>query len=195
MGNVRRMWRPSATLVVLFAVGYLGIVGYARAMRMDADDVPHGQQVVVAPTTPAPAAPDEMAPSTPVTPARGTEPAQAGSDGSDGSSDASVGKWVAAAAGDDAKAREAAITALAKAPRAQAIPALTRVLKSGDPGTDKPLALRSLRTLAIDQGDADNRIREVLRDAVYHGDEESLVQGAQSTLDEVEQAVSGRRPR
>ena len=194
MGNVRRMWRPSATLVVLFAVGYLGIVGYARAMRTEADDVPHGQQVVVAPTTPAPAASDEMAPSKPVTLARGTETAQAGSDGSDGS-DASVGKWVAAAAGDDAKAREAAITALAKAPRAQAIPALTRVLKSGDPGTDKPLALRSLRTLAIDQGDADNRIREVLRDAVYHGDEESLVQGAQSTLDEVEQAVSGRRLR
>jgi len=120
---------------------------------------------------------------------------QASADTAGATSGDTVGKWVAAAGGADAKAREAAIAALAKAPRAQALPVLTRVLKSGDPRTDKPLALRSLRTLAIDQGDADNHIREALREAVYHGDDDALVQSAQTTLDDVEAVAAGRRPR
>ena len=179
------MWRPSATLVALFAVGFIAIFGYARAMRTEADDVPHvGQPIVTAPapvprSQSAPVAHEEVVP----------QPEQAAP--SQASPDDAVDKWITDAAGNDAKARATAIAALAKAPRVQALPALTRVLKSGEPRTDKPLALRSLSTLAIDQGDADNRIRETLREAVYHGDDDDGVRAAQSTLDEVEQAVSG----
>jgi hypothetical protein len=183
MANVQQLWRPSVTLVALFVVGYLGIVGYARAMRAEADDSHKGAVATAAPTPRAesPAAspsdlsmlPDLESQSSPRPPAD------------------AIAKWVTDAVGDDAKARAIAIAALAKAPRAQALPPLKRVLESGDSAVDRPLALSSLRTLAFEQGDADNQIRETLREAVYHVDDEQVARDAQTTLDEVEQAVSG----
>jgi hypothetical protein len=62
------------------------------------------------------------------------------------------------------------------------------VLNTGEPEVDRPLALRSLRTLALHQGDTDGVIRNVLRQAIYHGDNEAVTQGAQAVLDDVEGA-------
>jgi hypothetical protein len=87
----------------------------------------------------------------------------------------------------DAGSRIAAIDALAHAPREQALPALRRALLSGDPASDRPHALNSLRELAATQGDKDGRIRDVVREVVYHGDDEALSTTAQETLDAIEQ--------
>jgi len=62
------------------------------------------------------------------------------------------------------------------------------VLSAGERQVDRPLALKSLRTLALNQGDADEGIRNVLRQAIYHGDDDATVQGAQAVLDDVESA-------
>jgi len=98
----------------------------------------------------------------------------------------SVTKWIAAATGDDAKERAAAIVALAAAPRSQAIPILQRVLNAGEPLVDRQLALNSLRSLAQNQGDEDGGIRNVLRQAIYHGDDEAVARAAQDVLDDIE---------
>jgi hypothetical protein len=82
-----------------------------------------------------------------------------------------------------AASRLAAIERLSGAPRDQALPLLERVLLNGDPGVDRPAALHGLRELALTQGDADERIRDTVRKAIYHGDDESLAAEAQETLD------------
>jgi hypothetical protein len=82
-----------------------------------------------------------------------------------------------------AASRLAAIEKLSKAPRDQAVPLLKRALLNGDPGVDRPAALRGLRELALAQGDADQRIRDAVREVIYHGDDESLAVEAQDTLD------------
>jgi len=97
----------------------------------------------------------------------------------------SVARWVADATGDDANARAAAIIALATAPRSQAVPVLNRLLDSGEV-KDRYLALNSLRTLALEQGDADGAIRDALRHAIYHGEDESVVSSVQGALDDIE---------
>jgi hypothetical protein len=95
-------------------------------------------------------------------------------------------RLVADALSDDPKARTAAIIGLADVPKSQAIPALHRVLVSGGPAEEQQMALHALRTLAQDQGDADGGIREVLRQAVYHGNHEDVVLAAQVVLDSVD---------
>jgi hypothetical protein len=95
-------------------------------------------------------------------------------------------RLVADAMSDDPKARTAAIIELAEIPKSQAIPALHRVLVSGGPADEQQLALHALRTLAQDQGDADGGIREVLRQAVYHGNHEDVMLAAQVVLDSVD---------
>lgn len=85
-----------------------------------------------------------------------------------------------------ARTRAVAIEALANAPRSQAIPVLERVLETGEPQVDRQIALRSLHTLALRQGDADGAIRNVLRGAIYHGDEEGASQSAQALLEDIE---------
>jgi hypothetical protein len=82
-----------------------------------------------------------------------------------------------------AASRIAAIEKLAKAPREQALPLLKRALLNGEPGVDRPVALQGLRELALAQGDADQRIRDAVREVIYHGDDESLAADAQETLD------------
>jgi hypothetical protein len=100
----------------------------------------------------------------------------------------SVAQWVAAATGANAEARAEAINALADAPKAQAVPVLRTVLSVGDPEVDRQLALSSLQTLALKQGDADGSIRKILREAIYHGDNDSVTQGAQTVLEDIERA-------
>jgi hypothetical protein len=89
------------------------------------------------------------------------------------------------ATGQDPRARAAAIVALGSAPKADAAPVLEKVLTVAD-DADRPLALRSLRALARNQGDSDDRIRSVVRKVLYHESDESFTQAAQATLDDIE---------
>ena len=82
-----------------------------------------------------------------------------------------------------AASRVAAIERLSRAPRDQALPALKRVLLNGDPAIDRPAALRGLQEMALAQGDGDQRIRDAVREVIYHGDDENLATRAQDTLD------------
>jgi hypothetical protein len=100
---------------------------------------------------------------------------------------ASVEQMIADANGADAARRAAAISALARAPRAQAVPVLQQLLRSG-PSEDRPLALKSLQQLALEQGDADGAVRAAIREVIYHGNDETLMAAAQDTLDVVEES-------
>jgi hypothetical protein len=101
---------------------------------------------------------------------------------------AQVQQWIADTNNADAARRVVAIDALARAPRDQALPVLHRLVTNGDPVTDRPAALNSLRELALDQGDADGGIRQAIREVIYHGDDEALASSAQDALDVVEES-------
>ena len=90
----------------------------------------------------------------------------------------------------DASKRAAAIAALANAPKVQALPALKRVLDTGEPEVDRHIALRSLHALALRDGDSNGAVRDVMRYAIYHGDNDGVTQTAQSLLDDVEAALA-----
>jgi hypothetical protein len=106
-------------------------------------------------------------------------------------SDQTVARWIEEMESTHAETRSAAIVALARAPKALAIPALRRMLEGGDPMTERPLALQSLRDLALYQGDEDGRIRTVVRETIYHSDEGSLVEDAQLALEIIEESEMG----
>jgi hypothetical protein len=95
-------------------------------------------------------------------------------------------QWIADTGSTDAGKRSTAITALAQGPREEVLPVLRRVLLNGEPTVDRPLALKSLRDLALAQGDPDNRVRQAMREVIYHGDDEALAAGAQEAIDAVE---------
>lgn len=101
---------------------------------------------------------------------------------------ADVTQWIADTNDADPAKRAAAIDALARAPRDQALPVLRRLVNNGDPSTDRPRALNSLRELALDGGDADGRIRQAIREVIYHGDDEAFAASAQDALDVVEES-------
>ena len=105
-----------------------------------------------------------------------------------------VTQWIRDSQGTDANARATAIAALAGAPRDRSLPVLERLVMNADPA-DRPLALKSLQQLALEQGDTDNRIRSAMRDVIYHGDDEQLAAGAQAALDSVEIAEQERKKR
>jgi hypothetical protein len=178
------------TLAALFAVGFVAIVAYGRVMRVEADDVPHGGVPSTAPVASQAAAPTQPAPA-PVPADKPTAPLAIELPASNSPE---IVKQLADAVGNDPQKRADAIVALGRAPREQAMPVLKQVLTSGTPA-DRPLALRSLRAIALRQGDADNRIRDALRTATYHSDDEAFTQSAQATLSDVEHAMEGRMPR
>jgi hypothetical protein len=93
------------------------------------------------------------------------------------------------ATGADAGKRAAAIAALAQAPVEQALPVLRRVLMNGEPAVDRPLALRSLRDLALNRGDPQSAIRNAIREAIYHGDDQTMAADAQEALDVIEESL------
>jgi hypothetical protein len=101
-----------------------------------------------------------------------------------------VEQWISEVNGGDAGKRAAAIAALSRAPREQALPVLHHVLINGEPTVDRPLALRALRELALEQGDADGKVRGAIREVIYHGDgqDETLLADAQEALDVVEES-------
>ena len=121
-----------------------------------------------------------------------TQPIAAPAPASPASSPPTVDQWIADTASGDAPKRAAAIAALADAPRAQALPVLARILTDGQPLADRPLALQSLRDLALNQGDADGAIRDAVRHAIYHGDDFTKVDDAQETLDIIEESLQGQ---
>ena len=99
-----------------------------------------------------------------------------------------VTKLIADTQSADAGTRAAAITALAEAPRAEALPVLGRILTDGEPQIDRPLALRSLRDLALNQGDDDGAVRDAVRQAIYHGDDFTKTDEVQEALDIIEES-------
>jgi HEAT repeat protein len=103
-----------------------------------------------------------------------------------------IAQWISDTQSADARTRAAAIAALAQAPKAQAVPALERVLESGEPEVDRQIALRSLHSLAMQDGDPDGSIRDAMRRAMYHGDDEGVTQTAQDLLDDNEAEIATR---
>jgi len=98
-------------------------------------------------------------------------------------------QWIADTSSGDASTRATAITALAEAPRAEALPVLSRILADGEPLVDRPLALTSLREIALNQGDSDGAIRDAVRHVIYHGDDFTKTDDAQETLDIIEESL------
>ncbi len=96
---------------------------------------------------------------------------------------------------NDPRLRAAAIEALANAPKAQALPALERVLESGEPQVDRQIALRSLHSLALNDGDETGAIRDAIRHALYHSDDENVTQSAQAFLEDIEAEFEDRAQR
>ena len=125
---------------------------------------------------------DDSAPPAPPVSTETAEPASGPASPDD------IARWSADAVGGDAALRASAITGLVRAPTAQALPILRRVLISGEPAVDRPLALASLRELALERGDADGAIRAVVREAIYHADDVSNVEATQDVLDVIEES-------
>lgn len=101
-----------------------------------------------------------------------------------------VEQWIKDTQHSDPKIRAAAIANLANAPKAQALPALKEVIDTGEPDVDRHIALRSLHALALRDGDHDSQIRDLMRRAIYHSDNDGVSQTAQSLLDDVEAALA-----
>lgn len=120
------------------------------------------------------------------------QPTVASAPPSAAASPGTVEQWIADTTSGDAAKRAAAIAALAEAPRAKALPVLGRLLTDGEPQVDRPLALRSLRDLALNQGDDDGAIRDAVRHAIYHGDDFTKVDDVQEVLDIIEESQQGR---
>lgn len=103
-----------------------------------------------------------------------------------------IAQWIKDTESEDPKVRAAAIAALANAPKEQAMPALERVLETGEPNVDRHIALRSMHSLALSDGDRNGQIRDVIRGAIYHGDDDGVTQTAQSLLDDIEAEFTQR---
>lgn len=182
------------TSVIVAALAMLGAVGglvYLHASR-DGNEtgpsaaLPSSAQIApsprdtpsVAPTTPTDGDAPESAHTQPSSP-RQPEPDD-------------VARWVTDTQSHDSTTRAAAIEALANAPKAQAVPALERVLESGEPQVDRQMALRSLHTLALHDGDENGAIRDVIRNAMYHSEDEGVTQSAQAVLEDIEAEFAER---
>jgi hypothetical protein len=109
-------------------------------------------------------------------------------------SPASIEQWIKETQDYDPRIRAAAIASLANAPTAQALPALREVIDGGEPEVDRHIALRSLHAIALRDGDSSGEIRDVMRRAIYHNDNDGVTQTAQSLLDDVEAAFAEQQP-
>lgn len=109
-------------------------------------------------------------------------------------SPATIERWIAQTRDGDPKIRAAAIVNLANAPTAQALPVLREVIDSGEPEVDRHIALRSLHAIALRDGDSSGEVRDAMRRAIYHNDNDGVTQTAQSLLDDVEAAFAEQQP-
>jgi hypothetical protein len=168
------MAQTSVIVVSLAALGTLGGFVYIHANR----DEPGSAEIVMSPAAHtvegAPPAPEVSKPA---------EPAHQ-------ITTVDVTRWVVDTQSTDAKTRAAAIEALANAPKSQAVPALKRVLESGEPQVDRQIALQSLHKLALSDGDNTGQIRDAIRHALYHSDDEGVSQSAQAVLEDIEAAIA-----
>jgi len=194
--------RPSLTLAAIFVAAYAGFFTYSYAVRKEAgaqQSVPHAEptraervavSTIASPTATLPAQPSATAAASTaaaVPAAVDPQPLAVSAE--------TAANWMADATGYDREARALTVVTLATAPKAQATPILQRVLRGGAL-EDMQLALQSLRTLAVSQGDADGRIREVLRQTIYDGGtDEAILHDAQAALDDIERSAqtNGRR--
>jgi hypothetical protein len=99
-----------------------------------------------------------------------------------------VTRLIAETASADPQLRAKAISALANAPKSEALPVLRNVLTDGEPSIDRPLALQALRDLALYQGDDDGAIRSAVREVIYHGDDDAFASTAQGALEIIEES-------
>lgn len=185
--------------VIVTAVSMLAVCGglaYMHASR-DSPEAPGAS----APARAAEAATEqdrtEATPTTAASTAAATSTASASESASDpvGAAPRStrpdtVEQWIKDTQDSDPKIRAAAIAKLANAPKSQALPVLKEVLDTGEPEVDRHIALRSLHTLALRDGDRDSQVRDVMRRAIYHSDNDGVTQTAQSLLDDVEAALA-----
>jgi hypothetical protein len=95
------------------------------------------------------------------------------------------GTRAAAVVNDDPAARALAIRALGMAPSADAVPLLRQFMEAGEP-QDRALAVAALRDVALREGDAGGRIRQLLRIQFHDGGDESVAQDARDALAELE---------
>lgn len=174
------MPRPVVIVASLAVTATLGGLVYVHASR---DDTERAASIPAA-TVPRAEAPIVSEPEEPPAPAA-TTPQVTTDD---------VARWVADTQSNDAKTRAVAIQALANAPTAQAIPALKRVLESGEPQVDRQIALRSLHVLALNDGDNNGAIRDTIRHAMYHSEDEGVTQSAQAFLEDIEAALAEQAP-
>lgn len=98
---------------------------------------------------------------------------------------------IADISGSDAAARAAAITALGSGdvPKERALPLLEGIVNGGEL-SDRKRALASLRNVALQQGDHDGAVRNIVRQAIYHSEDDGTVQSARVALDEIETALA-----
>jgi hypothetical protein len=166
--------------LAFFALGCFAVLGYSFITRSPTAVTMPVEAPAIREETPRAASPPIVADPASAPELESDEPLDAAV------KPASVDRWVADANSDDAGVRARAISALARAPKSDALPVLQRVLIGGEPEVDRPLALTALRTLAREQGDNDGRVRDVLRQAVYHADGEAVTRGAQAALEDIE---------
>ena len=168
------MQQRNSTFIALLAIGAIVSVGwYIAGQRGESTE----QTAVPVPTVKRPAV--NQAAMTPVANPEPQSPAM---------TPVRVSQLIADSMGGDAAKRADAISGLADAPRAEALPVLRRILTDGEPQVDRPLALRSLRDLALNQGDDDGAIREAVRNSIYHGDDFTKTDDAQEVLDIIEES-------
>jgi len=189
------MARPSVVVVVLAMVGALGGLVYVHVTR---DGPEENNATTPRAATPARAETARSATAQPAiaaptgTPLNDPDAAPAQPSSAQFPATDDVERWIAATRSNDPKARAAAIQALANAPVSQALPALERVLESGEPHVDRQIALHSLRALALNDGDDNGAIRDAIRYAIYHSDDEGVMQSAQAVLDDIEAEFATR---
>ena len=174
------MAQPTVITVTLAVVAALGSLAYVHVSRDD-------KQSAAIPTATVAPRPQVEAPAESL-----PEEASAQPSTTQTTTTEDIARWVADTQSNDAKTRAVAIEALAKAPKAQAIPALKRVLESGEPQVDRQIALRSLHVLALNDGDNNGAIRDTIRHAMYHSEDEGVTQSAQAFLEDIEAALAER---
>jgi hypothetical protein len=182
--------RTSVAIALLAMTGAIAGLAYFHANRSDSGAPEQTMSVASRPAAPARSSGERPANISPAAPV-----AQSGSPPQDAVQNAgtdNVARWIAGTRDTDPRTRAAAIAALAEAPKAQALPALSRVLESGEAQVDRQIALRSLYTLALNDRDEDGVIRDAIRHAIYHSDDEGVAQSAQALLEDIEAAFAER---
>ncbi len=192
--------RPSVIVVVVGMVAACGALLYMQAgsQSPEAAAVPTASAAPTSEQTQAATSAPNSPPSTSV-PAP-TEAQAVSSNAGDAPASIqparhdTVEQWIKDTQDNDPKIRAAAIAKLANAPKGQALPALKNVIETGEPEIDRHIALNSLHTLALRDGDPSGQVRDVMRRAIYHSDNDGVMQTAQSLLDDVEAALAEQPP-